>query len=48
METVPFQKFIASHKQDRLIFFPFDLVTDNDCLSDTLKKAKSDANSNYT
>ena len=30
--------FIASYKQDRLIFFPYDLVTVNDCLSDTLKK----------
>ena len=30
--------FIASYEQDRLIFFPYDLVTVNDCLSDTLKK----------
>ena len=37
--------FIASYKQDRLIFFPYDLVTVNDCLSDTLEKAKSSTNS---
>ena len=24
-----------------MIFFPYDLVTVNDCLSDTLEKAKS-------
>ena len=28
-----------------MIFFPYDLVTVNDCLSDTLKKAKSGTNS---
>ena len=28
-----------------MIFFPYGLVTVNDCLSDTLKKAKSAANS---
>ena len=37
--------FIVSYKQDRLIFFPYDLVTVNDCLSDTLEKAKSGTNS---
>ena len=35
------KKLIASYKQDRMIFFPYDLVTVNDCLSDTLEKAKS-------
>ena len=39
------KKFIASYKQDRLIFFPYDLVLVNNCLSDTLKKTKSGANS---
>ena len=29
-----------------MIFFPCDLVTVNDCLSDTLEKAKSGTNSN--
>ena len=38
-------KFTASYKQDRLIFFPYDLVTVNDCLCDTLEKAGSGANS---
>ena len=38
METV------ASYKQDRLIFFSYDLVTVNDCLSATLENAKSDTN----
>ena len=38
-------KSIASYKQDRLIFFPYDLVTVNDCLSYTLEKAKSGTNS---
>ena len=28
-----------------MIFFPYALVTDNDCLSDSLEKAKSDTNS---
>ena len=32
------KSFIASYKQDRLIFFHYDLVTVNDCLIDTLKK----------
>ena len=39
------KKFIASYKQDRLIFFPYDLVTVNECLSNTLEKAKSGTNS---
>ena len=39
------KKFVASYKQDRLIFFPYDLVTVNNCLSDTLKKTKSGTNS---
>ena len=39
------KKFIASYKQGRLIFFPYDLVTVNDCLSDTLEKAKSGTHS---
>ena len=30
---------------DRFIFFPYGLVTINDCLSDTLEKAKSGTNS---
>ena len=36
--SVVAKNFVASYKQDRLIFFPYDLVTVNDCLSDTLKK----------
>ena len=39
------KKFIGSYKQDRLIFFSYDLVTINDCLSDTLDKTKSGTNS---
>ena len=38
-------KTVSSYKQDRLIFFPYDLVTVNDCLSVTLEKAQSDTNS---
>ena len=32
------KNFIGSYKQDILIFFPCDLITVNDYLSDTLKK----------
>ena len=39
------QTFIESHKQDRLIFLPYELVTVNECLSNTLEKAKSGTNS---
>ena len=35
------KNFIASYKQDRSIFFPYNLVTVNDCSSDTLKKQNS-------
>ena len=38
-------KTVSSYKQDRLIFFPDDLVTVNDCLSVTLEKVQSDTNS---
>ena len=39
------QTIIASNKQDRMIFFPYDLVAVNECLSNTLEKAKSGTNS---
>ena len=40
------QKHLLHHiKQDRLIFFSYDLVTVNDSLCDTLKKTKPDMNS---
>ena len=32
------KNFIASYKQNILISFPYDLVTVNDCLPDTVKK----------
>ena len=32
------ENFIASYKQDKLISFPYELVTVNNCLSDSLKK----------
>ena len=32
------KNFTASYKQDKSIFFPYDLVTVNDFLFDTLKK----------
>ena len=40
------KKFISSHKQDRLIFSPYDLVTVNEYLSNTLEKAKYGTQSN--
>ena len=38
------KKFIASYQQERFTFFPYNLVIVNDCLSDTLEKAKYDTN----
>ena len=42
---MPLQKFDASYKQGRLIIFPYNLVTINECLADTLEIAKSGTNS---
>ena len=43
---MPSQKHLLHHiKQDRLIFFSYDLVTVNDSSCDTLEKAKPDMNS---
>ena len=39
------KKFIPLNKQGRLIFFSYDLLTVNDCLSDSLENTKCGANS---